>query len=199
MPKIVILTGGISSGKTTVSSIFKSFNIKIVDTDIIASRLTGENGSALKKLKENFGSQFFKFDGSLDKKKMRIEIFSNYKEKLKIENILHPMIAQEVIKETETAKSPYVIHVVPLWVEKNNNLKSSIWKLVVVDCCESIQRKRAMLRSKIDALTFNRIKSTQVSRLTRLEVADCVINNDGSLQTLRPQVSKIHNYLLNNV
>ena len=96
MPKIVVLTGGIGSGKSTVSAIFEKFNIKVIDTDLISSKLTGKNGSALKALKKSFEAKFFNADGSLNKEKIRYEIFSNNKAKLIIENILHPMIAREV-------------------------------------------------------------------------------------------------------
>ncbi len=199
MPKIVVLTGGIGSGKSTVSSIFKSFNIEIVDTDIISSRLTDKDGDALKILKENFAPVFFNTDGTLNKGKFRLEIFSKIKEKLKLEKILHPMIAHLAKQEIELAKSPYVIQVVPLWVEKNKDSKTNIFKLIVVDCCEAIQRQRAMSRSKIDAITFNQIKANQVPRPARNAVADYIINNNGEIGTLKPQVLKIHNHLLNDV
>jgi dephospho-CoA kinase len=70
---------------------------------------------------------------------------------------------------------------------------------VVVDCSENIQEQRAINRSRIDAITFSRIKSNQVSRLIRLKAADLVINNNGTIEDLKSQVSKIHNYLLNSV
>ena len=198
-PKIVVLTGGIGSGKTTVSAIFKEFNVVVIDTDLISSKLTGKNGQALKSLQENFEPKFFNVDGSLNKELIRYEIFSNDKAKLKIEKILHPMIAKKVEMETLNAKSPYVVQVIPLWVEKNKDLRSKIWKLVVVDCYENIQKQRATNRSKIDASTFNKIKLNQASRLSRIELADYVIDNNGTIDTLEPQVLKIHNLLLNNV
>ena len=74
-PKIVVLTGGIGSGKTTVSAIFKEFNVDVIDTDLISSKLTGKNGQALKSLQENFEPKFFNVDGSLNKELIRYEIF----------------------------------------------------------------------------------------------------------------------------
>ena len=130
---------------------------------------------------------------------MRFEIFSNMKQKLKLEEILHPMITQDLKHETNNAESPYVVHVIPLWLEKNKNLRSSIWKLIVVDCCESTQKLRAINRSKLDFDTFNQIKSNQVSRSTRLKAADIIINNDGGVNQLKPQITKIHSYLLDNI
>mgnify|MGYP001224581427 FL=1 len=199
IPKIVVLTGGIGSGKTTVSVIFKKFNINVIDTDLISSKLTGKNGNALESLRESFDPKFFNVDGSLNKKLIRYEIFSNSSAKLKIESILHPMISKEVETETRAAKSSYVLQVIPLWVEKNKHLRPNIWKLVVVDCSESIQKYRATNRSKIDAFTFNKIKLNQAARSSRIELADYVIDNNGTIDTLEPQVSKIHNLLLNNV
>lgn len=199
MPKIVVLTGGIGSGKSTVSAIFEKFNIKVIDTDLISSKLTGKNGSALKALKKSFEAKFFNADGSLNKEKIRYEIFSNNKAKSIIENILHPMIAREVGTETRLAKGPYVIQVIPLWVEKNKTSRSNIWKLLVVDCFEKIQKQRAINRSSIDASTFNKIKLNQVSRLSRIKLADYVIDNNGTIDTLEPQVSKIHNLLLKDL
>lgn len=199
MPKIVVLTGGIGSGKSTVSDIFKSLKVKIIDTDIISKKLTGKNGAAIRILKDNFDNKFFNLDGSLNKEKIRYEIFSDIEKKIKIEKILHPMISKEVEIETRTAKSPYVIHVVPLWVEKNKNSKSTIWKLIVVDCYEKIQKQRAISRSKIDADTFDQIKSNQVTRQTRLDAADYIIDNNGVVSSLKTQVARIHKYLINNL
>ena len=199
MPKIVVLTGGIGSGKSTVSGIFKSLKVKIIDTDIISKKLTGKNGAAIRILKDNFDNKFFNLDGSLNKEKIRYEIFSDIEKKIKIEKILHPMISKEVEIETRTAKSPYVIHVVPLWVEKNKNSKSTIWKLIVVDCYEKIQKQRAISRSKIDADTFDQIKNNQVTRQTRLDAADYIIDNNGVVSSLKTQVARIHKYLINNL
>ena len=198
-PKIVVLTGGIGSGKTTVSAIFKKLKVEVIDTDLISSELTSKNGQALRSLKKNFESKFFNKDGSLNKELIRYEIFSNSNAKLKIEKILHPMIVKRVEMETTKARGPYVVQVIPLWVEKNKNLRFNIWKLVVVDCYENIQKLRATSRSKVDAFTFEKIKLNQASRLSRIKLADYVIDNNGTIDTLEPQVLKIHNLLLNNV
>ena len=152
----------------------------------------------MEKLREEFDAKFFKVDGSLNKEKVRNEIFLNKKLKLKLERILHPMIAKEAKLATLSAVGPYIVHVVPLWVEINKKRKSDIWKVVVVDCPENIQRIRAFKRSTKDAETFDRIKSHQVSRTARLAAADLIIDNDGSLESLREKSLKVHNYLLNN-
>ena len=78
-PKVVILTGGIASGKSTVSAFFEEFNIEVIDMDKISYSLTTNDGKVLEKLREEFDAKFFKVDGSLNKEKVRNEIFLNIK------------------------------------------------------------------------------------------------------------------------
>tara|TARA_B100000214_G_C23951974_1_gene620932 strand:+ start:994 stop:1593 length:600 start_codon:yes stop_codon:yes gene_type:complete len=199
MPKIVIITGGIASGKTTVASIFEKFNIKVIDTDEISHRITKKNGQAIDQLNKQFDKNFFNNDGSLNRKKIRLEVFRNPSMKSKLESVLHPIISEVASLESNQASSPYVIQVVPLWAEINKKKKLQAWKVIVVDCNDEIQKMRALRRSSIDADTFDVIKKNQVSRKARLLLADFVIRNNGSLHDLNDQCVEIHSQLLKNL
>ena len=195
----MIITGGIASGKTTVAKIFEKFNIKVIDTDEISHRITNKNGQAIDELKSQLEKKFFNRDGSLNRKKIRFEIFLNSLLKSKLESILHPIIFEIASRECNEASSPYVIQVVPLWAEISQKKKHQSWKVIVVDCNEEIQRIRALSRSPEDAETFDIIKKNQVSRKVRLKLSDFIILNNGSMHDLKKQCIQIHEQLLKNL
>lgn len=89
---LIGLTGGIGSGKTTVSDLFAELGIKIIDTDVISQNLTAAGGSAISLILENFGPQSIALDGSMDRKFMRTKVFNSSNERKKLESILHPLI-----------------------------------------------------------------------------------------------------------
>ena len=116
------LTGGIGSGKSTIADLFASHGVAVVDTDVIAHRVTAPNGLAMPSIERVFGPAFVAPNGSLDRAKMRALVFSDDTAKARLEAITHPLIRSETEREREAAQGPYVIIVVPLLVE------SGTWK-----------------------------------------------------------------------
>jgi dephospho-CoA kinase len=190
----VILTGGIASGKTVVSDFFRDHGVPVIDTDTIAHQLVEPGKPALRVIKKEFGSGFFLEDGRLDRKKMRKEIFSNPTAKKKLENILHPMVRQEVKTRLENTEYAYCLVVVPLFVEFGRTWDADL--VLVVDTDEATQIRRMMSRDMIDLDLATAILKTQATRKQRLAIADEVISNKGDLKELELRVSALHKKFL---
>ena len=94
----VVLTGGIASGKTTVSDGFRKLGVPVIDTDVIARELVEPGQPALERIVDTFGPAVLDSNGALDRRKMREAIFSDADKKAQLEGLLHPMIADEVLK-----------------------------------------------------------------------------------------------------
>jgi len=101
---IVGLTGGIGSGKTTVSNLFESLGINIIDTDVIAHNLVNSDPSVLKEIVTLFGDDILNDDNSLNRKKLAEVVFSNKEYKQQLEDILHPKILDQVKNKIQNYK-----------------------------------------------------------------------------------------------
>ncbi|PKI13062.1 dephospho-CoA kinase [Colwellia sp. 12G3] len=177
MSKLVIgLTGGIGSGKTTVTNYFAELGVDIIDADIIAREVVAINSPALKAIAQHFGDDYIQADGQLNRALLRSRIFSNNDDKLWLNNLLHPLIRSHLIEQTNKAKSPYCILVAPLLIE--NNLLPLVNQVLVVDVNESTQLERTMQRDGTSLQEVKAILASQTNRTKRLSVADDVINND---------------------
>ncbi|HCM47457.1 MAG TPA: dephospho-CoA kinase [Colwellia sp.] len=179
MSKLVIgLTGGIGSGKTTLTNFFQELGVEIIDADIIAREVVAVNSPALKAIALHFGDDFIQNDGELNRVLLRRRIFSNNADKTWLNKLLHPLIRISIIEQTKQANSPYCILVAPLLIE--NNLLALIDRILVIDVKEETQLARTMQRDNNSLKEVNAILASQTSRSKRLEVADDVINNDGA-------------------
>lgn len=179
MSKLIIgLTGGIGSGKTTITDYFKALGIDIIDADIIAREVVAINSPALQKISQHFGDDYIQVDGQLNRVLLRNRIFSNEVDKHWLNNLLHPLIRNKIINQTEEAKSPYCILVAPLLIE--NNLLSIVNRVLVVDVNESTQIARTMARDNSSLQEVKSILASQTNRTKRLEVASDIINNDST-------------------
>ena len=192
------LTGGIGSGKTTVSNQLARLGAGIVDTDLIAHQITASNGLAIPLIKKQFGPEFIDPSGSLDRGKMRALVFNDLMARKSLEAITHPLIREETIRQAKLvleAGVPYLVFVVPLLIE------SGTWRplldcVVVVDCPEKTQIERVMQRSNLPQSEVEKILAAQASRQERLAYADFVIENQDNLDHLRAEVLKLHQKIL---
>lgn len=191
---VVGLTGGIGSGKTAVSDRFAAKGITVVDADVIARQVVEPGSKALSVLREHFGPQALDEHGGLNRAYMREQVFSNPQNKHFIDNLLHPLIRTEMLKQTAAAQSPYCILSVPLLVE--NQLNSLVDRVLVVDVSPATQLQRAANRDSQTQGQVQKIMDAQVSRDVRLAAADDVIDNNGDLLELHQQVEKFHNHYL---
>jgi dephospho-CoA kinase len=191
---IVGLTGGIGSGKTAVSDLFQDLGITIVDADL-ASRVVVEKGrEELNKIAEHFGEDILTSDGELDRAKLREVIFNSEEEKLWLESLLHPAIASQIQKELDSSSSPYTILVSPLLLETNQ--KNFCSTVLVVDVPVETQIERTSKRDNVSEEQIKSIIASQIDRDSRLEQADEVILNDGSIESLESKVQELHKKFL---
>ena len=193
---IVGLTGGIGSGKTAVSDLFQDLGITIVDADL-ASRVVVEKGrEELNKIAEHFGKEILTSSGELDRAKLREVIFKSDEEKLWLESLLHPAIASQIQKELDSSSSPYTILVSPLLLETDQKNFCSI--VLVVDVPVETQIERTSRRDNVSEEQIKSIIASQIDRDSRLEQADEVILNDGSIQSLESKVQELHKKFLSS-
>jgi dephospho-CoA kinase len=193
---LVGLTGGIGSGKSTVTEMLSSLGVRIVDTDLISHQLTQADGAAISALRSAFGEHFIDSRGALDRGKMRELVFSDLNAKQRLESILHPLIlAQTRVQATSPSAAPYTLVVVPLLFE-NGRYTHWLQRVITVDCPEENQILRTMQRSKLDDTAVRNIMSQQLSRAERMQLADETLHNDGSLDALKIQVVEMHHRLI---
>lgn len=189
------LTGGIGSGKSTIASIFDSvFNIPIIDADIIAHQLVKPGQPAVLVLKKYFGRSIVDDDGRLNRKQLRDLIFSNPAKKKQVEDLLHPLIYQQMNDEFSRQSSPYSIFCIPLLME--TKMEPFVDRVLVVDCSVNCQIKRVVSRDKLSNDRILSIIDSQVSRDYRISHADDVVDNSKSATQLAEQVKKLHNQYL---
>ncbi|WP_144162727.1 dephospho-CoA kinase [Paraburkholderia sp. BCC1885] len=190
------LTGGIGSGKSTVADLFAARGVAIVDTDLIAHRITAPGGSAMPKIAAEFGAGFVTADGSLDRARMRTLIFSDDDARRRLEAITHPLIRSETERARNEASGPYVMLVVPLLVE-SGSWKTRVDRVLSVDCSVETQIGRVMRRNAFSREQVLAIIARQASREARLAAADDVIVNENtSVEELGAQVEAQHRQYL---
>jgi dephospho-CoA kinase len=185
------LTGGIGSGKSTVSARFASHGIVIIDADAIARALTAPGGAAMPALSIAFGEEVIATDGGLDRTRMRAMVFADPAVRARLENILHPLIETESLRRCADANSPYIILDIPLLVE-TGRWRARCDRVCVVDCPREQQIARATGRDKNTRAQIEAILAAQASRETRLSIADDIIDNSGTLAGLHAQVDALH-------
>lgn len=187
----VVLTGGIATGKSTVASLFMLHGFLTIDADKIAHKLLDENHQ---KIKELFGDQYVKEQKVL-RKKLGELIFNDETQKKKLENFIHPLIKEQIIKEAEIfeqQKKPYLIDI-PLFFEKSNyDIKTS----VVVYTPKETQVQRLMKRDNCsEKEALSRINN-QMDIEEKKARATFIIDNSGDLKNLQKEVEDTKNKIL---
>ncbi len=187
---VIGLTGGIGSGKTTISDHFQSLGVKIIDADVIARQVVAIGSPALSAIAEYFGDDYLLENGQLNRALLRSRVFRNDVDKQWLSDLLHPLIRAEIIKQTQAADSPYCVLVAPLLIE--NNLLMLVNRVLVVDISEDIQLARTLKRDTSSENEIKAIIASQTTRSIRLKYADDVINNDKlALSEIKTLVSEL--------
>ena len=186
------LTGGIGSGKSTVARRLAALGALLVDTDALAHALTAPGGAALPAIAAAFGADMLAADGAMDRAKMRALVFGQPAERLRLEAILHPMIAEATRAQASRASAGQaIVFDVPLLAE-SGSWRARVDRIVVVDCAEATQVARVVQRSGWTAEAVERTIAQQASRAQRRAIADAVIVNDGlSLAQLDAEVDAL--------
>jgi dephospho-CoA kinase len=182
----IALTGGIGSGKSTVSSMFAALGVPVIDADVIAREMTEKDQRVQQAIVAHFGEGIVNAQGRIDRKKLRTLIFAHAQDRDFLESLLHPAIRHRMISEAEKLTAPYCLLVVPLLIEKH--WQTDCDRVLVVDTPIRHQIQRIEVREKMTHEEIIEIIRTQTSRDERLNQADDVIHNMDTLETLRRQV-----------
>jgi dephospho-CoA kinase len=174
------VTGGIGSGKSTVCRLLADRGASVIDADAISRALTAEGGAALPAIAQAFGEGVFQSPGILDREKLRRLVFDDGAARHTLQNLLHPMIAQEISRQAAAAAAQSVACIafdIPLLVE-SVRWRPMLHRVLVVDCSPATQIKRVGARSGLDAASVQKIMASQSSRANRLQAADYVLCNE---------------------
>ena len=190
------LTGGIGSGKSEVARLLVELGARVIDTDEISRQLTARDGLAIPEIGEIFGANYITAEGALDRARMRQLVFSDPASKMRLQNILHPMILAETkTRALMPSLAPYTLVVVPLLFE-SMRYRNWLQRVIVVDCPETEQIRRTMQRNGLDEAAVRAIMAQQMTRAMRLHLADEIVHNDGDLDALKIEVAQLHQRLL---
>ena len=194
---IIGLTGLIGSGKTTVANCFAKYGIRIIDTDAIAHDITNNDVTVLAELRSVFGEHIFNESGQLNRTSLRIEVFSNETQRLKLEAILHPKILQTVQDLLNvTTSSSYTILAVPLLFRSPKYL-SLVDRTLFIDSDYDFILTRLYSRSGLSKAEVDAILMRQVAGDEQIKLADDVITNNSDLSSVETQVAILHAKYLN--
>ena len=201
--KMVGLTGGIASGKSTVASFFRELGATIVDADAVYHGLlepvAGRPSPLMKKIASSFPNVVGSH-GGLDRPALAREVFSTPEKLQKLNTITHPAVAAEVRIQTQQALqkgAPGVIYDVPLLYE--NNLQSTMLGVIVVWVPRTIQQQRLCLRNGLTPEEAERRLRSQLAIDDKRSQGDWVIDNSGNLDHTKAQVQAVWQQLLDSV
>ena len=187
---IVGLTGGIGSGKSAAANFFIELGVDLIDADDLAKNVLNKNSKGYKLFINEFGEQYLDNDKNIDRDLLRKTIFNDSNKKNKLENIIHPQVRSGIEEFIKSSKSDYCIVVVPLIYETRSS--SYYDRILVIDCDEEIQINRSAIRDNTENKEIKKIISKQASREERLSIADDVILNNRTLDSLKEEVIKLH-------
>jgi dephospho-CoA kinase len=190
MALVVGLTGGIGSGKTVVSDHLKSLGVPIIDTDVIAREIVEPNSPTLKKLAERFGQAVINQDGSLNRDELRQIAFSSKENKRALDSITHPAIREICTQRIVAVTQCYCLVVVPLLV--GSAFIDQMDRILVVTAERETKVKRVMTRSNLTRQEVDKIMASQSTDQQRLEIADDVIANDGTIEDAQRAAEELH-------
>ena len=185
------LTGGIASGKTTVSDLFAQRGVPVIDTDVISRQLLTPGEQAYRQVCEHFGTAILRDGGEIDRARLRRIVFAEPAQKTWLETMLHPLIYQRSHQAiVEHRGASYVLVVVPLLFE--TNFQSLVDRILVVDCPAETQIERLMKRDGIDEPLARSMLAQQLGNDERVARGHDVIDNRGPDSNLEAQVETLH-------
>jgi dephospho-CoA kinase len=197
MARVVAVTGGIGSGKSAAASHWHSLGVPLIDADAISRSLTVAGGAAVALIAATFGQTVLLEGGGINRAAMRGLVFSNSEAKNALEAILHPLISDEIARrKAENWDADLVLVEIPLLFE-SPRFPASADVRVVVDCFTEAQIGRVMLQRGLARPEVEAIIAAQCPRAIRLQLADYVLSNVGTLEVLQQQVIDLHHRLCN--
>ena len=193
-PWILGLTGGIGSGKSAAAERFVELGVHLVDADQAARWVVEPGRPALASIVERFGAGVLLEDGQLDRAALRQQIFADPAQRQWLEQLLHPLIGQEIFSYLAKAETPYAVYISPLLIESGQYRKTQ--RILVIDAPPELQVQRTLLRDNTSAEHVQAILKAQVGRVERLRHADDVVVNDRDVPTLHAEIDRLHHFYL---
>ena len=189
------LTGGVATGKTTASNFFSEKGIDIIDADEISRSLQSIGASGYQEIVKKFGNEILNIDKSINRKTLREIAFNDLNNKKWLEDLMHPMIRDEVIKQFEKVESTWAIYSAPLWSEKN-----IFNRTLVIDASREVQLQRIITRDSCSEEVAEIVIAQQISSTERNCYATDLIFNDSSLEEFKNKLEfyfELYNKLAN--
>jgi len=190
--KLVGLTGGIASGKSTVAAILKQLGAAVINADELSREVVQPGKDAWKTIVETFGADILQSDQTLDRKKLRTMVFDNPEARKQLEAIIHPKVralAEEKIRELAAASRSIIVYEVPLLFE--GQLHHWLRPVILVACDIDTQKRRLRDRDHLTNTEAQQPIDAQMSLEEKRKLADYVIENNGNLEELEQQVKSV--------
>ncbi|MBM4261142.1 MAG: dephospho-CoA kinase [Deltaproteobacteria bacterium] len=190
--KLIGLTGGIASGKSTVADILRRMGAAIVDADVLSREVVEPGQQAWQEIVNTFGADVLQADRKLDRQKLRKIIFDNPGARKQLEVIIHPRVralAEQRIAEHRATGFELIVYEVPLLFE--GKIHEWLRPVILVACDLETQRRRVEQRDNVSSEAAQKIIDAQMSLDEKRKLADYTIENNGSLAELERQVHEV--------
>ena len=186
----IALTGGIGSGKTTVSDYFRKLGVPVIDADETSHEVTQAGAPAVQQIVDVLGDSVLDHDGNLDRTALRNIVFGDTESRKQLESILHPEIRRRMNDAASRTQSPYCLFSIPLLIETSQH--TSYDRILVVETSEDRRRTWIQARSDLTEGEITAILSAQVSDEQRRGAADDLLINDGGIDDLHARIDRLH-------
>jgi dephospho-CoA kinase len=185
------LTGGIASGKSTVSHYFEQLSVPVIDADQIArDLLSSVDSPCYQAVRLAFGSGVLNDDDTINRSWLREQIFNDKDKKQRLETILHPAIRKTLLEQASKITTPYCILSIPLLVEAH--MQPLVDRILVIDASVDQQRARLLQRDGMSEDLASQMIKQQAEPNLRLSYADDILNNHGDKSQIEQQVKMLH-------
>jgi dephospho-CoA kinase len=193
-PLAIGLTGGIASGKSAASARFARLGVPVLDADAAARAVVEPGQPALEEIVAALGATVLGAGGRLDRAAVRRRVFADADARAALERIIHPRVKAWLEQQVAVLDAPYAIVAIPLLVETG----PYPWldRVVLVDVPEALQLARLVTRDGIEPELARAMIAAQATRQQRLQAADDVLDNSGTLAELETRVDALHAHLL---
>jgi len=192
MTVVIGLTGGIASGKSTVSKMFQGFHIQVIDADIIAREVVEPGKEAYNEIVKAFGKEVLEENGELNRPKLGSIVFHNEEKRLLLNNIVHPAVRKEMNAQKDRyirENTQAVVLDIPLLFE--SKLTSLVDQILLVYVDNETQITRLMERNLFTEEEAKARIASQMPLQEKIAFADKVINNNGTIEETKAQLSNI--------
>ncbi len=188
------LTGGVAGGKSTAAEAFRALAVPLLNADQVAREVVARGTPALDQIREKFGAGFLTAGADLDRPKMRQHVFAHPEARRALERITHPAIRERMTAWRDSQTAPYCILDVPILIE--SGMDALVDRVLVIDAPEDLQVARLRDRDRVSDSLARQMMAAQATRQQRLDRADDLIVNDGTVAQLCAAAGRMHAFYL---